>query len=948
MTTLSQPDGAPVGVAADFPPTIRTPDQRLRVFISSTLGELASERAAARDAITQLHLTPVLFESGARPHPPRAVYRSYLDQSDIFVGIYWQRYGVVAPGMDVSGLEDEYRLAGGKPRLIYLKTPAQEREKRLEALLNRIKVEDVVSYHHFGRPEELSDLIANDLALLLTEHFVEPTTAPTIVQPVPLPAPREALIDRTHELSLLHDLLQRSDVGLVTLTGPGGTGKTRLAIQAATDSAASFADGVAFVSLASLAQGSLIAGTVAQALGVQARGSRSVEQALLDYIRNKELLVVLDNVEHLVGAAPLVMQAIETAARLKLLITSREPLRVRGERVVPVPPLEVPGPDHLPDLESVARVPAVALFLERARQARPDFALTPQNARVIAEICRRLDGLPLAIELAVARLNVLGPQALLARLDRRLPLLTHGLADLPDRQQTLRNTIAWSFELLKAVEQRLFRRVAVFDGGFTLLAFESVCVPEAEEETSEAPKSDPLEVLQALVDKSLVLPGVLSGEETRFSLLDTIREFALEKLDESGEAATVQERHAQFFTQLVEPSESAHVRADPREWAERLDHEYGNLHAALTWSVSDRGAPQLGLRLASAIAWYWFMRGRLVEGRTWLDDLLGKPENSARSAIRGKALCGVGLLTWAQDDLAAASERLEEALVIFQALDDGWWLAHTQGLLGLVRASQGDIAAGRPLLDRGRARFHELGDRRSEAYALVALGRVLAATGDNDGARTFYEQGLALFRQTGDATGVAATLSALGRAAAARGDLTGALALFAESLPLLHASGDQYNLSALLNAAGSAWLQKGDVEQAERLFREGLQIWPTTGSRDGLALGLAGLGSVASMRGQAERAGRLLGAADTLFQPTSRFLRREEERWLDESVATARKVLDPSAFEAGWTAGHAMTEEEALSEAFDENTLETANVPTGSRLNRWTNPTFGESPQPQP
>src|SRR6266480_3139597 len=334
LQTASQPT-----VVSTMPAVIRTPDQRVRVFVSSTLDELAPERVAAREAITQLRLTPVLFELGARPYPPRELYRAYLAQSDIFIGLYWQRYGWVAPGMQVSGLEDEYQLSSGKPKLIYIKTPAPEREQDLHTLLDRIRTEDTASYQKFATPEELRERIANDLAQLLTERFTTSAETPVPARLAPLPVPRRRLIDREQERAQAQALLQQEDVGLVTLTGPGGVGKTRLAVQVAADLVPQFTDGVAFISLAALKDPTLVVPTVARALGVSQTGDDSLDERLLAYLRPRQLLLLLDNTEQRLSAAPLATRLIDAAPRLKLLVTSREPLRVRDERVVPILPL---------------------------------------------------------------------------------------------------------------------------------------------------------------------------------------------------------------------------------------------------------------------------------------------------------------------------------------------------------------------------------------------------------------------------------------------------------------------------------------------------------------------------------------------------------------------------------------------------------------------------------
>jgi predicted ATPase len=898
---------------------IRTPDQRVRVFVSSTLDELAAERAAAREAITQLRLTPILFESGARPYPPRELYRAYLSQSEIFVGLYWQRYGWVAPTMQVSGLEDEYQLAGDKPKLIYVKTPAPEREPRLQALLDRIRAEDTASYEKFATSEELREHLANDLAQLLTERFTSPPETAVPARLAPLPMPRSPLIDREQELALVQDLLQREDVGLVTLTGPGGVGKTRLAIQVATDLASQFADGAAFISLAALKDPELVEPSVARALGVSEANGQALGERLLAYLRPRALLLLLDNTEHLLAAAPLATQMLDAAPRLKLLVTSREPLRVRDERVVPVLPLALPDAEQLPDLDRLSQVPAVALFVERVREVQPAFALTADNAQAIVEICRRLDGLPLALELAAARSTVLPPEALLARLEHRLPLLTHGARDVPQRQQTLRNTIAWSYDLLDESDKALFRCLSVFAGGFTLEAVEAVCVFDAAK-TSSSSSSDEgavLEQLGQLLDKSLVQGLQGTGGEPRFTMLETIHEYATEQLVASGEATAVQERHADYFLRLAEEADLSMLRPEREAWMERLDREEANLRAALAWSKADSNAVQTGLRLVGSLAFYWSLRGFVREGRTWLEAMLERSDGSDRSTARGKALVGAGWLAWAEGDYQAASPRAEEGLSIVREIGDKQESGYAEWLLGLVRMGQRNSAAALPLLEESRTLFKDLGEVWGEAYTLYLLGMAAYFSGDRAGARAHYEESLRLFQEQGDVLYTSLLVSALEAVILPQGDEELAHSLYEQSLPLLRASKDRGRLGMILINIGDIWLhQYGGEQQAKTLYQQGLNLWQDLQGVDnglGIVKALAGMAEVAAAQGQVERAGRLFGVAVRLLPAANTY--RDD---LNRRVAEARAHLDAATFEAGWAAGQAMTQEQAVTDALQD------------------------------
>jgi predicted ATPase len=881
---------------------IRTPDQRVRVFVSSTLDELAPERAAAREAITQLRLTPVLFESGARPYPPRALYRAYLAQSDIFIGLYWQRYGWVSPTMQVSGLEDEYQLAGDKPKLIYVKTPAPEREPRLQALLDRIRSEDAASYQKFAMREELRERIANDLALLLTERFTSPPETPVPARLAPLPVPRSRLIDREQERAQAQALLQREDVGLVTLTGPGGVGKTRLAVQVAADLAPQFANGVAFIELSALKDPTLVVSAVARALGLTETGSGSLDERLLAYLRPRQVLLVLDNAEQLIAAAPLAAQALELAPRLKLLVTSREPLRVRDEQIVPVPPLALPDPAHLPDLDHLVEIPAVALFVERAREARPAFALTSENAATIVEICQRLDGLPLALELAAAVLSLLSPAALLARLEHRLPLPSRGARDLPERQQTLRNTIAWSYDLLEAGEQQLFRRLAVFAGGFTLEAVQGVCVFEAfgTSSSSQADDGAVLEQLGQLLDKCLVQAQQGTGGEPRFTLLETIREYATEQLEASGEQAALQQRHAYYFLRLAEEVEPHLSSPEWDSWLEQLEREDANLRAALAWCKANQDAVETGLRLAGALYYYWFLLGSLREGRTWLEEMLARSGSSDRSVARGKALLGAGLLAWFEGDFEAASLHAEAALSIVREAQDKRLTGWAESMLGLVRFSQGNAVAAHSLFEESRTLFKDVGNVWGEAFTLYYLGSLAYLSSDPAAARAYYEESLRLFQEQKDVLDAALALGALAVIVSTQGDQDQQLQ------PLMQQARNRGALGLYLINIGDIWLHHyRDEPQAKGLYWEGLSLWQDmqrVGNELGIVKGLAGLAEVAAAQGQAGRAGRLFGAADSLLPSGSVY--RED---VNTRVAAARARLDAATFEAGWSAGQAMT-----------------------------------------
>jgi predicted ATPase len=876
--------------------TIRTPDQRVRVFVSSTLQELAPERQAASAAITQLRLTPVLFELGARPYPPRDLYRAYLDQSDVFIGIYAESYGWIGPGMDISGLEDEYRLSADKPRLIYTKKTSG-REPRLGDFLKSIQGEGLVSYRHFEDADELRALIADDLALLLTERFAGlPEASPPAA---PLPVVRRPLTGRAEELEAVTGMLLKPEAGLVTLTGPGGVGKTTLALAAASAVAGEFADGAAFVSLETLTDPALIGEAVARQLRIPAPPGQTLRDSLLAFFGPRHLLLVLDNVEQLVSAAPMVEQFLALVPGLKVLATSRGALRVRGEKVVAVTPLALPAGGAPVDLDTLATVPAVALFVDFGREARPDFELTEANAAAVAEICRRLDGLPLALQLAAARLAVLPPAALLARLQRRLPLLTRGPRDLPERQQTLRAAIAWSYDLLGAAEQRLFRQLAVFAGGATIEAVEALieCSPDG---------ADPLDAISSLVGQSLVLVQPLEETAPRYGMLETIREFALEQLDASGEAAQTHRRHAEYFRNLAARGEPLlRVPAERGARMAQFEHDRDNFRAALIWSVSAGGELAVGVDLAGALGWFWLMSGRLAEAGSWYAALLARRNEGDDSLAWAKVLHGSALQLYGRGELAQAAAREEPALEIFRSAGDWRWLSYGLALLGQIRSAQERPDEARALLEQAIdvwSRVEKTYGQPFDAYLRYYFASAALAQGDADTADAHLQIGLREFRASGDDLGHGVVLGSLALLAAQRGDHSGARARLAEGLPLLRAGGDQWDLAQLLLNSGLEEAQAASPV-AGSLLVEALRAWQQLGSTAGVAFTLAGLGEVAAGRGTPRRAGQLLGAGRALL-PAANPLRRGTVPYdVPARLAAARAAGDPAAFDRGLAEG---------------------------------------------
>jgi predicted ATPase/class 3 adenylate cyclase len=584
-----------------------------------------------------------------------------------------------------------------------------------------------------------------------------------------LPAQPTPLIGREQVGAAACGRLRREAVCLLTLTGPGGTGKTRLGLQVAADLIEDFESGVSFVCFATISDPALVVSTIAQTLGVREKAGELLLESLKNHLQDRQMLLVLDNFEHVVTAASVVTQLLVACPRLKCLVTSRVVLHLRGEHEFPVPPLALPDPKHLPAVAALSQYAAVELFIQRALAVNPDFRVNNENAPAVAKICVRLDGLPLAIELAVARIKLLPPRAMLARLGHRLELLRGGARDLPDRHQTLRQAIAWSYNLLEASEQALFRRLGVFVEGCTLEAAGAVHHAVNGPVGGSEQSLDVLEGMASLVDKSLLQQEEQGNGEPQFRMLETIREYGMECLTTSGETQAIQRAHADYYLALVEVTEPELTGPEQTVWLDRLETEHDNLRAALRWA-EESGETEIGLRLAGALCQFWLVRGHLSEGQEQLARLLTLVGTSIRTAAQAKALTGAGNLAHNLGDYAAARAFSEESLAIWREIGDKGGIAASLNHLGWAAWRQGDYAAARSLSEEGLAIWREIKDKQGIATSLNNLGWVAHHQGDYAVARTLHQESLALRRDLGDKWGIAFALTNLGWTIHKQGD----------------------------------------------------------------------------------------------------------------------------------------------------------------------------------
>jgi predicted ATPase/DNA-binding XRE family transcriptional regulator len=772
-------------------------------------------------------------------------------------------------------------------------------------------------------PESLRELLADArLGAATAAAAPQPirlTLADSRVAPTNLPAALTSFIGREAELAALEDLF--GSTRLLTLTGPGGVGKTRLALAMAAGARDQFRDGAFFVDLAPLPDAALLMPTIARVLGVRPSADVPVVESVQRFLREKQVLLLLDNFEHILEAAPEVALVLAAAPGLKVLATSRAPLHISGEQEFPVPPLALPavarqsGPDGPPDYDPTAdcRLPtaqpdAVRLFLARMRAVRPDFETTDEAVRLIAAICTQLEGLPLAIELAAARTKFVPLAALRDRLARRLPVLTDGPRDRPARQQTLRDTIAWSYDLLPVPEQALFRRLGVFVGGWD--ATSTAAVGDAAGDLG----MDVLDGLASLVDQSLVLQHAGVDDDRRFTMLDTIREYALERLAASGEAEAAGRRHALAFLAVAEQADAELRGAGQAESLATLERELANLRAALEWSLAVEDA-DVALRLVAALAWFWGLRGHMREGRAWLERALRLAPSEATEPARGRALLGASGIALRRGDLDAALAHVSEAQSILRRGGDESGARQALAILGQVHEFRGDYPGARALFSEGLARARRSGDRWMEAEALALLGDVALREGDVPSAGELYTGGTTLFRRLGDTWMLAVRLINLGDAARWQGDVERAGALYEESLSLFRGVNQEQAPPNLYHNLGYVALHRREVPRAAALFAHALNLYDEWDDEHGIAECLVGSAGVAVAAGDGARAARFFGAADATFESLGRGVWPGNRQAYERNLAAARAGLGETAFAAAYAEGRTLTRDGAVVEA---------------------------------
>ena len=807
----------------------------------------------------------------------------------------------------------QYRLAAAAAGLNYCNKSGASHEERLAGLIYAA-VHLREALRRFGVAEP-ADVVTLSLAEPARGAGFAPLRSaagdaalrsrPAAVVHAGLPVAATPLIGREAEVAAAVGLLARAEVRLVTFTGPGGTGKTRLALQTGAELQANFEDGVCFISLAEMTDPGLVLTTIALRLGLRESSGQPLQENMRVYLQDKRLLLILDNFEQVMGAARDVSTLLGLAAGLKVLVTSRVLLNLSGEHEFAVPPLGLPENSETPDADSAARSAAVQLFVQRAQAAQAAFALTGENAPAVVELCRRLDGLPLAIELAAARVKLLSPQAMLARLGNRLGLLTGGARDLPARQQTLRQTIDWSYHLLEADASKLFARLAVFVGGWSLEAAEAVC-------NAGGDLGDVLASLETLMNSSLVRREENRDGEVRFRMLETIRAYALEQLAENGEAAQAGELHAQYYMQECSRIGFRIYTREALHWLAWIGEEHDNLRAALLWCLEPGNNVQAAVPIVGLVFWFWYRRGHLREGREWCRRVLEKLNRSVPTRQLALFMTFTAMLSMWKGDLDEGAAMIKESMYMAQMLEDDLSMSLSLMGNGVVRLNRGDAAGAMDLLQTALKLFQELKLQFFEANTLIHLGNSSLALGDLPGARAYLNRALPIAKQVGDNWLIASILNNMGEVARVEADYLQAQQYYEQSEALFRQGGDVEDHNRLVHSLGYVALYQGDTARAEELFHKSMTVFRELGMQRGIAECLAGFARLSLVRGRPVEAATLLSAASAMIRKTSADWWPADQAEVRTSLKGLHAALDEAQFELAWQAGREMGLEDAL------------------------------------